>query len=820
MALSGSFSTSQRDGREIVRCDWVGSQNTVNNTTTITAKLYFTNLYAISIGERTHTVTIDGTSYTITSSAINTTGEHYLGSVTKIINHNSDGTKNISMSFVFSLKATLSGVYYESMSKSTTATLNTIPRASTLSFSASGVEMGSEVIISINRASTSFTHTLTYSFGSASGSIGINVGENVKWTPILTLANQIPNAASGTATITCKTYNGSTLIGTTTKTITLTVPANVVPGISAITCTDPSGYLSVYGGYVQNKSSVKVAVTASGSYSSTIKSYKIIANGTTYTGNNCTTGLLKTSGTNTVSVTVTDSRGRTKTSSTSISVIAYKNPAISTLSSYRCDSDGNSSEEGNYMIITSSGAISNINNRNSKSFLLQYKKSTDTAYTIVQQDTDTYSYNISTSPILIGVDDTVEIKASASDDFSTTSASYQLGTAYTLIDFNSNGKGLALGKVSTDDGLDVNMDAIFRMGLKGGINVVTTPVSRNLDNYTTDGLYYFSNAPTGIPAGMNGWLQVISNGLGTAIKHIWYRHGTANSNDWETYIRTKTGSSSGWSTWNKIIMSKGNGTIDGNLDVLQRLYVRYCIELFGSQPYIDFHFDNSTEDYTARIIENQAGRIRIQNILQTNSIVDTGACNIAKLSTESEVIYTSGTLSQTSSTNNIILGNTSRNTIIKAGSYMRLSANTAINASKAINIGSDKKIKKFTDDISNDYDKLIKLFDYITVRSYKYIYSSDNLLSIGLSAQEVEEIFSLLELDTDKYNILNVLYNYYLDRGDDEDCKYYTKFYYLSYTDLHNLIFLKIKDMEEKHTKRLNDLEKRIGNIESLIGGI
>ncbi|MDE6697936.1 MAG: DUF859 domain-containing protein [Lachnospiraceae bacterium] len=554
MALSGSFSTSQRDGREIVRCDWVGSQNTANNTTTITAKLYFTNLYAISIGERTHTVTIDGTSYTITSSAINTTGEHYLGSVTKIINHNSDGTKNISMSFVFSLKATLSGVHYESMSKSTTATLNTIPRASTLSFSASGVEMGSEVIISINRASNSFTHTLTYSFGSSSGSIGINVGENVRWTPILTLANQIPNTTSGTATITCKTYNGSTLIGTTTKTITLTVPANVVPGISAITCTDPSGYLSVYGGYVQNKSSVKVAVTASGSYSSTIKSYKIIANGTTYTGNNCTTGFLKTSGTNTVSVTVTDSRGRTKTSSTSISVIAYKNPAISTLSSYRCDSDGNSSEEGNYMIITSSGAISNINNRNSKSFLLQYKKSTDTAYTIVQQDTDTYSYNISTSPILIGVDDTVEIKASASDDFSTTSASYQLGTAYTLIDFNSNGKGLALGKVSTDDGLDVNMDAIFRMGIKGGTNVVTE-AGTNLNNYLTDGSYYFSSSftPTNIPVGTDGWLQVITNGTGTVIKQIWHKQGTVSSN-WGTYTRTKCGNGSAWSSWVKSVM--------------------------------------------------------------------------------------------------------------------------------------------------------------------------------------------------------------------------------------------------------------------------
>ena len=130
MALSGSFSVTQRDGKETVRCDWTGTQNVTNNTTAITAKLYFTNQYEIDIGTRTHTITIDGTAYNITSNAINTTGEHYLGSVTHTVVHNSDGAKSIAMSFVFSLKATLSGTYYESMSKSTSFSLNTIPRVS------------------------------------------------------------------------------------------------------------------------------------------------------------------------------------------------------------------------------------------------------------------------------------------------------------------------------------------------------------------------------------------------------------------------------------------------------------------------------------------------------------------------------------------------------------------------------------------------------------------------------------------------------------------------------------------------------------------
>ena len=107
MALSGSFSATQRNGNEVVRCDWTGTQDIGNNKTTITAKLYFTNKYAISIGERTHTITINGTAKTLTSAAINTTGEHYIGSVSVDVPHNADGTKSISMSFVFSLKATV-----------------------------------------------------------------------------------------------------------------------------------------------------------------------------------------------------------------------------------------------------------------------------------------------------------------------------------------------------------------------------------------------------------------------------------------------------------------------------------------------------------------------------------------------------------------------------------------------------------------------------------------------------------------------------------------------------------------------------------------
>lgn len=468
MALSGSFSATQRNGNEVVRCDWTGTQDIGNNKTTITAKLYFTNKYAISIGERTHTITINGTAKTLTSAAINTTGEHYIGSVSVDVPHNADGTKSISMSFVFSLKATLSGTYYESMSSSTTASLNTIPRTSTPTLSASSVNFGSNITIYTHRASTSFTHHLYYSFNGGS-EVGITpgIGDSYTWTVPSSLMNSIPNATSATITFRLYTFNGSTNIGSKTISFTATVPSSVVPSISSISVVDSTNLKDTYGGYVQNKSKAKITVSASGSYSSTIKSYSITANGTTYNSNGSTTSELKTAGTNTISVTVTDSRGRTKTSTTTISVLAYTSPTISTLTATRCNSDGTANEEGTYVKVVVNASITSLNSNNTKNFTLQYKKSSDASYTTHTAYTTDYTYSATVIIANISVDYIYNILLTATDAFSSVNYQVDVLTAFTLMDFNKDGKGIAFGKVSTEDGFDVNMVAKFRQGLTG-----------------------------------------------------------------------------------------------------------------------------------------------------------------------------------------------------------------------------------------------------------------------------------------------------------------------------------------------------------------
>lgn len=281
MASSGSFSGSIVSGHYVLRVDWTQTQNVSANTSTITAKIYLVNDYNLSISARTaNSITIDGTQQSFNSSAISTTGTHLLNTVTQTVSHASDGAKSLSMNCVFSIAATISGTYYSTITASATITLDSIPRASSISMSTG--TMGTASTITITRASSAFTHTITYKFGSATGTITTKTtATSVSWTPALTLANQIPNATSGTCTLTCTTYNGSASIGTKTVSVTLKVPTSVVPTITSLTATRVDGTVpSTWEIYVRTKSKATLTINgAAGSYGSTISSYKISGGG-------------------------------------------------------------------------------------------------------------------------------------------------------------------------------------------------------------------------------------------------------------------------------------------------------------------------------------------------------------------------------------------------------------------------------------------------------------------------------------------------------------------------------------------------------------
>ena len=92
-----------------------------------------------------------------------------------------------------------------------------------------------------------------------------------------------------------------------------------------------------------------------------------------------------------------------------------------------------------------------------------------------------------------------------------------------------------------------------------------TVTDQDLNNYTDAGFYTFAQSyvPLNAPSGnVNGWLWVIPwTQDSNTIKQVWFRHGTVNSNDFETYVRTKVGTGS-WGSWSKYYTTSNPPTAD------------------------------------------------------------------------------------------------------------------------------------------------------------------------------------------------------------------------------------------------------------------
>ena len=159
-----------------------------------------------------------------------------MGSVS--VTHESDGSKKTSIAV--GLKGYTddgtagSGWSVTGSQEITLKTITPTGAASIPTVSKSTVAMLEKVTINTNRKNTSYTHDLTYSFDGQTGSIATDVGASYHWT-VPDLVAKIPNKTSAKCTITCKTKNGSTVIGTNTVSLTLTVPDASVPTASVAT---------------------------------------------------------------------------------------------------------------------------------------------------------------------------------------------------------------------------------------------------------------------------------------------------------------------------------------------------------------------------------------------------------------------------------------------------------------------------------------------------------------------------------------------------------------------------------------------------------
>lgn len=481
MALSGTLTgtcvaNNGASSRYDYKIEWSATQNVNANQSTITATAYVRSNNSSYSTSTNWTSVINGSTvktfnYHVQASA----GWVNFGSKTWTVNHNADGTCTTSISGSFS--GTYNGSYVlRSGSVSGNITLNTIPRASSFTLNRSSATIGSDQItVSISRASSSFTHTVIYKFGSITADQATKTSAtSVSFTPQLSDCSQIPNATSGTATIVVDTYNGSTKVGTASRTITLNVPSSVVPscGISV------TGNNLLGGQYVGGKSTVTVGVTnATGSYGSTIKSYSITGGGLNSTSQSATSGTLS-AGSHDLTVKVTDSRGRSYSKTQKITVHSYSTPTLSA-KIYRSNSVGEAINDGTYVHADITVNVNNIGsaNINAKQYKIDWKKSTDSNWSTLVDWTNMDKYSTSWKHNLgSGWSTTVsyDVRINVKDSYTTVNVIGSISTIACL--FNIEKGGIGVGKVHERGVLDVSGD-IYMNGAK--VMSANHPVSGN-----------------------------------------------------------------------------------------------------------------------------------------------------------------------------------------------------------------------------------------------------------------------------------------------------------------------------------------------------
>ncbi|HEM6513481.1 TPA: hypothetical protein U2E08_000820 [Streptococcus suis] len=312
-----------------------GAQNIAANTTVVNWRITVSRTGAYLTrneqGDSTLSLDINGGRVHTSNPRWRTSGEEFLmasGSTT--VGHNADGTKRLPFSATFNPNNGLHGV----ITVSGNISLTTIPRSSSVSVEDGTI--GSPIVITIERASPTFTHVLRYGWGDKKEVIASKVATSYSWTIPMDFANDIPNNVSGECTIYVDTYNGNEKIGTQQEKIKVTLPSNIKPIFKSLTLTDANTVARALlsgNNFLQIISNIQVTFNGhAGTHGSTITGFRaeLVNKNQVTNSNGGSLGIMNFNGSATIRASVVDSRGRwSDTKDVTINVIEYFAPVLS-----------------------------------------------------------------------------------------------------------------------------------------------------------------------------------------------------------------------------------------------------------------------------------------------------------------------------------------------------------------------------------------------------------------------------------------------------------------------------------------------------------
>ena len=569
MASSGSLSTTGYKGRYLV-LNWSQvSQSIADNTTTISWSLEgagyasFSYCYA-----RNFTVVINDTTVYYAqggSSEVKLYNGTVVASGTLVISHDSDGNKSFSASvaagiYDWSPTCTGSGMFY----------LNKIPRLSSLSVS--NGTLGTAQTLTVTKQNSSFTHTIIYKCGTVSGTIVTKSSStNINWTPPMSLASQNTTGTLVSISFTIETYSGSDSVGSSSKTISCSIPDSVRPTcminverVPLVTDYYDADWWMNNDVYIQGITKVQSNIVANESYGSSISSYSVKMDNSTYNGQSVTMAAPSHNGNVTITATVTDKRGRSGSATKTINVLSCPSCQITKLSGIRCNNDGTSNDRGEYILMDyayDSGFFTTEYGSNNGSAMAEvyYKKHSDSAWTLLAQQYDIQHFPPSSwtsdemkAASLFQADtaNSYDLKLVVSDYFNTVTMTGRVGTAYSLIHWKASGKGMGIGKTSElDDVLDIGMSTKF----SGGITPIELESGTDLNDVVLPNIYYgngvsdnYPNFPMSSTSSVGFSLEVLKSGTSTIKQRITVTKA-ASPDDYKVFERIH--GESAWSNW-------------------------------------------------------------------------------------------------------------------------------------------------------------------------------------------------------------------------------------------------------------------------------
>lgn len=361
MASGTIKGTASGDYRVII--EWSSTPDIEANSSSVVMKTYIT-YKSIDISKRTGTTNIDGVSASFDVAALDkSSGSPLLVNTRKAtVKHGEDGKKSIGISASFPFKLDSSSVgWVGTLKASGTAALDDIPRASgilsqTKEVCADGMD---RYTLQVSPHSDSFWHRAWLRFGDDEMELGpfqtmVQTVLPSEW------LEKIPTQMRSTAEVEVQTYSDAgceTAVGEpVTDSFTICVPESAVPVWNGVRTVEAvhSGEAAALGATIKGMSRQKISVDAADvtcMYGAELGSVHVrMPDGGQTSGNPCTTGLFGQSGTVSYEAWVTDSRGLASEAQTFVlQVQEYYRPAMSGVSIYRCDAQGNADDQGTWL---------------------------------------------------------------------------------------------------------------------------------------------------------------------------------------------------------------------------------------------------------------------------------------------------------------------------------------------------------------------------------------------------------------------------------------------------------------------------------------